>query len=128
MCSISVQLFKVLTVNLDFAFGLARCGKIIGELHSQPRLRRAAEGLRQPYSHLRANAGLTVHDVVESLPRYPEHLCSGGYREPQRLKTIMTDDETGMSGVFHGHSSIFILPSGNRQVQRRTHHSLQSEK
>ena len=46
MGSISVQLFKVLTVNLDFAFGLARRGEIIGELHSQPRLRRAAEGLR----------------------------------------------------------------------------------
>jgi hypothetical protein len=44
--SIYVLLFKVLTVNLDFAFVLARRRKIIGDLHSQPRLSRAAEGLR----------------------------------------------------------------------------------
>jgi hypothetical protein len=44
--SVYVRLFKVLTVNLDFAFVLACCCEIIGELHSQPSFRRATEGLR----------------------------------------------------------------------------------
>jgi len=40
-----VQLYKVLTANFDFAFVLTRSRQVVGQLHLQPRLRRAPEGL-----------------------------------------------------------------------------------
>src|SRR5579859_209594 len=65
----STQLFNMLTPNLDMAFVPARRCKVIGKLHAQPRFRCAAESFGQPNSHLRADARLAVHDVIESLPR-----------------------------------------------------------
>jgi len=44
--SAHVQLFNMLTANLDFTFVPTRCGEVIRKLHSQPRLRRAAKSLR----------------------------------------------------------------------------------
>jgi hypothetical protein len=39
----AVQLYKVLTANFDFAFVLTRSRQVVGQLHLQPRLRRAPE-------------------------------------------------------------------------------------
>src|SRR6266566_4319687 len=42
--SVHVQFLRdVLAADLDFAFVLAGCGEVIGKLHPQPRLLRAAE-------------------------------------------------------------------------------------
>ena len=38
-----VQLYKVLTADFDFAFVLTRSRQVVGQLHLQPRLRRAPE-------------------------------------------------------------------------------------
>ena len=48
---------------------------VIGKLHLQPRLGRAAECFCQPNGHFRADTGLAVDDVVERLPRDSEQLC-----------------------------------------------------
>ena len=47
IASVHVQFLRdVLTADLDFAFVLAGCREVIGKLHPQPRLLRAAERLR----------------------------------------------------------------------------------
>jgi hypothetical protein len=43
---LSMQFREVLTAYLDFALLLARGSEVVGELHLQPGLRRAAKGLR----------------------------------------------------------------------------------
>jgi hypothetical protein len=62
-----VQLFDVLTTNLDFALVLTRGCEVIGKLHSQPGLGRAAESLRQSYSHLRTNSGGLARPFVTGI-------------------------------------------------------------
>src|ERR1039457_4247162 len=74
--SLDVQFLRdALASHLDFAFVPASGCRIVGKLHPQPRLLRAAECSRQPDSHVRADAGLAVHDLVESLPGDAENLC-----------------------------------------------------
>jgi len=68
--------------DLDFALVFAGLREIVGELHAEPGLGRAAEGLRQPDGHLWANARLAVNDVVESLPADAENLGSLSDRQP----------------------------------------------
>ena len=55
-----MQLFDVLTTDLDLAFVLVRRCQVIGELHAQPRFWRAAESFGQPYGHLQTTARLAV--------------------------------------------------------------------
>ena len=96
-----MQLLRnVLPAHLDFILVLAGCCEVIGKLHPQPRFLRAAECFGQPDSHFRADAGLSVDDVVKRLPGDAENLCARGYRQAQRLKAIMPDDATGLHGVF----------------------------
>ena len=54
----------VLAADFDLAFVLTGGREVIGKLHPQPRLLRAAECLRQPYSHLRTDSGFAVDHVV----------------------------------------------------------------
>jgi len=44
--ALCLQDFHMQPANLDVAFVLAGRGEIVGQLHSQPRFGRAAEGLR----------------------------------------------------------------------------------
>src|SRR6476661_5079622 len=122
-----MQLLDVLTPNLNLVYVLACRCQVIGELHSQPRFRGAAESFGQPYSHLRANARLAVHDVIESLARNTKHLRARRHRKSQRLKAIMADDAPRMSRVFHRHK-IFFLSNGSRSIQRQRHPPLQTGK
>jgi hypothetical protein len=103
-----VQFLKILSAHLDFAFFLPGSCKIVRNLHPKPRLRRAAEGLRQPDSHLRAHARFAIHQIIESLPGDAENPCRRRYGEAQRLKTIMPDDAPGMHWIFHRQDLFFL--------------------
>src|SRR5271165_5382770 len=108
--------FDVLTANLDLAFVLARRREIVGQLHSQPRFRRAAKRFGQPDSHLWADARLAVDDVTERLPGYAEDSRAFGNRQTQRFKAVASDDSAGVHGVSHRHCCLLLNPNDSRSV------------
>jgi len=107
----------VLTAHPDFSFVLPGYREVVGKLHAQPRLWRAAEGLGEPDSHLWANAGFTRDDVIESLSADAEYLCPFGNRQPQRLKAGASYAASGMRRIFHGHGSFLPHVNGSQSAQ-----------
>src|SRR5258708_29612244 len=98
-----MKLYHVLPTHLDFAFVLERRGQVVGKLHSQPRLGRAAERLREPDSHLRTDAGLAIYHIVERLPSDAEDLSSFSHRQAQGFEASVPNASAGMGWIFHGH-------------------------
>src|ERR1022692_998665 len=125
--SLHVQFFRnVLTAHPDLTLVLPGSSEVVGKLHPQPRFRRAAECLRQSDSHLRADRGLAVDDVVEGLPSDAENLCTFSNGQSQGFEARVTYAASGVGRVFHGHGCSLLVPSGSRSVQHQTHLSLES--
>lgn len=55
---------------LDLVFMPTGLCKVVRHLNAQPRLRIAAKRLAETDCHIRRNAALAVHKVVEGLPGY----------------------------------------------------------
>src|SRR6266446_4813799 len=105
-------------LDLDLAFVLAGLREIVGHLQPQPRFRAPAERLVETDRHLRRNPALTVHKIVEGLPRHPQNVCGLGDRQIKGFDAVMPDGKPRMRRVFHRHG---LAPrfSDTRLNQRR---------
>jgi hypothetical protein len=98
-----VQLLRrVLTLDLDFGLVLLGGGEIVCKLHSQPRFLHAAECLRKPDSHLGADTGFSVNDVVKRLPGDAENICAAVTDRPSGSTQSCRTTRPGCTGFFMG--------------------------
>ena len=81
-----MNLFRLMLLNQNRALDFPRLGQIVGKLHLEPRLRRAAESLGQPNGHFGTYAGLAADDVIERLSGYPENLRGPSGGESERFQ------------------------------------------
>jgi len=90
-------------VGADVNLGSFDMGQIVNSLHAQPGVRGTTEGFREAHGHLWGDAGLFVHEVIQSLPCYAEHFSGFGYSETERFQAFLPDNASGMRGILHGH-------------------------
>src|SRR5579885_2173359 len=95
--------------HLDGAFVLHRLCEVVIHLKTQPDTGAATERLFKPDRHLRRNSALAVNEIVERLSRHAQNFRPCRHAQSQGIKTIMTDDLSGMWRVFHRHDA---APSG----------------
>src|SRR5579872_7389154 len=94
---------EMLAADFDLVFILAGLGEIKGHLHVHPFLFGATKRLGEPNRHLRADAGLAVDDIAESLPAYAENLGPRCHRKAIGLQALVSDNLAGMHRGLCGH-------------------------
>jgi len=97
--------------DLDVLGFLFRQSQVVLHLHPEPHFGAAAEGFGKPDGHLRGNNGLAIHKIVESLPGCSHGAGGVGYRNPQRLNTLLAYNAARMRRVLHARhgSSLMIV-------------------
>src|ERR1700730_119436 len=98
-----VQLLPHNPLDLNLAFVLAGLREIVGHLQPQPRFRATAERLVEADRHLWRNTALTVHKIVEGLPRHPQNVRGLGDRQIERFDAVVPDRKPRMRRVSHRH-------------------------
>ena len=101
--SLSGVLRMVVGDRLDlWAALLLRLPEIVGNLHSQPGLRRAPQRRSQPNREFRAHGRAAVYDSGERYPRHAETLGKIGDREsPVLPQDRVLQNLAGMRRVMH---------------------------
>ena len=80
------------TLHRELSGAISGLPEVPGHLHTQPGLRRRAEGFRQPYRHFHRTPRSLVHELGQRLPRSAQPFGGPRYAEAQGLETSPLHD------------------------------------
>src|SRR6516165_238590 len=94
--------------DFNLAFVLAGLREVVGHLQPQPSFRATAECLVET-DCLRRYSALTVHEIVEGLPRHTQNVCGLGDGQIKGFDAVIPDGKPWMWRVFHRRDLSLLL-------------------